>query len=71
MTDMTIPSTLTAFRAWRQRQTFATPELANHARLVEADLNLLRSAGHLSSVVALAQKNVAAFAAEYAASQIR
>jgi hypothetical protein len=64
-----IPSTLAAFRLWRMRQTFATPELANHAKLVECDLNLLRSAGHIESIVALAQKNVASFAANYAASR--
>lgn len=58
-----IPTTSFAFKAWRQRQTFATPEIAKKAEHVETDLRALEKGGigeHTLSVIA---KNVREFEA--------
>lgn len=56
--------TAKSFARWRRRQTFATPEIATHAYLVERDLELLATdAGRIPEIRNLARQNIEAFAA--------
>ena len=62
MTD--VPMTYFDFRAWRRRQKFASPQIANKAKLVENDLHMLSGpAGKIPRIRELAAQNVAEFAA--------
>lgn len=49
-----------AFKSWRQRQTFATPDIAKKAEHVEADLRALEK-GVGQSMLASIAKNVREF----------
>lgn len=51
-----------AFKSWRQRQTFATPEIAKKAEHVEADLRALEK-GVGQSMLASIARNVREFEA--------
>lgn len=53
-----------AFASWRKKQTFATPELADHARRVEFDLErLTRPAGRFPAMRQAIAENIASFEA--------